>query len=100
MLNKNNSQKVDLEVNLKEIQVHLKNIDEKYHILETMDTATHQKLKSIYATKKQEIVNVLSGCKENSSNLSIFMDSALTLSRKLATEWTSSDVAIKIRCKI
>ena len=48
MNNSNDVERKELETNLKEVQKYLDNIDEKYHVLETMDTVTYQKMKAKY----------------------------------------------------
>ena len=87
-----NSEKADLEINLKEIQKYLDNIDEKHPVLETMDTATYQKLKRKYTEKMLEIMNALDKYKGSSSNFFDFVSCTVNLTSKLATEWASSDI--------
>jgi site-specific DNA recombinase len=80
----------ELEGSLKEVQKHLDTIEEKYYVLETMDSETYRKLKPKYQDRKSEILNSLEKYKYTSSNLTTLHEDAILISANIATAWSSS----------
>lgn len=97
-LNKDNAQlKILLKGQLTEVNKKLSTLQEKYHVLETIPKDVFEDFYQKYAEEKQRIEKGLETCSGSfsSSNLSVYLEKAITLSRKLNTVWTSGNVQVK-----
>lgn len=97
-LNKDNAQQeILLKGQLTEVKKKLSTIQEKYHVLETIPKDVFDDFFQKYAEEKQRIEKGLETCSGSisSSNLSVYLEKAMSLSCKLNTVWTSGNVQVK-----
>ncbi len=97
-LNKDNAeQEVLLKGQLTEVKKKLSTIMEKYHVLETITQEVFDSFNQKYTEEKETIEKGLEACSGamNISNLPVYLENAISLSRKLNTIWTSGDIQLK-----
>jgi site-specific DNA recombinase len=92
---RNKTQTTELSVNLAELQKKIDKLEEKYFITEEMSDETYKKLRSKYAEEKTGIASTLETCSNDSSNYNQYLFNLLSMSRKFATAWASSNIPTK-----
>lgn len=93
----NAQQEVLLKGQLTEVKKKLSTILEKYHVLETITQEVFDSFYQKYTEEKDAIEKGLEACSGSMSisNLPVFLENAISLSRKLNTVWTSGDIQLK-----
>ena len=80
---------------LSALQEKIDNLEESYFITKEMNEETYKKFMGRYSEEKAKILDAMTTCGKDSSNLSEYYISALKFSTKLPTIWASSPVSVK-----
>ena len=91
----NKERQAELKASLKDVQEKIDTVEEKYFVSGEMSKETYEKLLAKFAKEKEQIMDAYKNCATTSSNLDSVVESAVTYSLKLATEWRSSPVKLK-----
>ncbi len=82
----------ELEKKLEETNKAIENIEESYYVKRNMSEDAFNRFMPKYAEEKAGILKSINRCQTNKSNLVKYMETAVTISRKLATVWTSASI--------
>ncbi len=80
---------------LSALQDKIDNLEESYFITKEMSEETYKKFMGRFSEEKAKILDAMSTCGKDSSNLSEYYISALRFSTKLPIIWASSPVSVK-----
>jgi hypothetical protein len=88
-------EETSLKAQLAEINKKIDSIEESYFALKEMSRETFEKFNTKYQEEKTKIEGSLQKCPTSISNLSTFIQKAVSFSIQLNTVWTSSGITVK-----
>jgi site-specific DNA recombinase len=97
-LNESNKERqTELKSSLSDVQEKIDTVEEKYFVSGEMGKETYEKLLAKFGKEKEQILSSFAACATSTSNMDLIVESAVTYSLKLATEWASRPVKLKER---